>query len=79
MKLKEVVFLKSVAINAEKIFLDSKKEIIFIGRSNVCGHRLSFPDNGCVHARGSPRRGATLCWTNPFVDCKLITTVPASP
>jgi hypothetical protein len=30
MKLKEVVFSKSVAINAEKIFLDNKKEIIFI-------------------------------------------------
>lgn len=35
MKLKWVVFHKSVAINAEKIFLDNKKEIIFIGRSNV--------------------------------------------
>lgn len=35
MKLKEVVFSKSVAINAEKIFLDNKKEIIFIWRSNV--------------------------------------------
>ncbi|MDQ7009967.1 MAG: ribosome biogenesis GTP-binding protein YihA/YsxC [Candidatus Gracilibacteria bacterium] len=35
MKLREVVFHKSVAINAEKIFLDNKKEIIFIGRSNV--------------------------------------------
>ncbi len=35
MKLKEVVFSKSVAINAEKVFLDNKKEIIFIGRSNV--------------------------------------------
>lgn len=35
MKLKEVVFSKSVAINAEKVFLDNKKEIIFIWRSNV--------------------------------------------
>jgi len=35
MKLKWVVFDKSVAINAEKIFLDNKKEIIFIWRSNV--------------------------------------------
>lgn len=35
MKLKWVVFHKSVAINAEKIFLDNKKEIIFIWRSNV--------------------------------------------
>ena len=35
MKLKWVVFSKSVAINAEKIFLDNKKEIIFIWRSNV--------------------------------------------
>jgi len=35
MKLKSVEFSKSVAINAEKIFLDNKKEIIFIWRSNV--------------------------------------------
>ena len=35
MKLKDVVFGKSVSINAEKIFLDTKKEIIFVGRSNV--------------------------------------------
>jgi len=35
MKLKEVRFFKSVAINAEKVFLDNKNEIIFIGRSNV--------------------------------------------
>lgn len=35
MKLKEVVFSKSVTMNADKIFLDTKKEIIFIGRSNV--------------------------------------------
>ena len=35
MKLKDVTFSRSVAINAEKVFLDSKKEIIFIGRSNV--------------------------------------------
>lgn len=35
MKLKEVKFARSVAINAEKIFLDSKREVIFIGRSNV--------------------------------------------
>jgi GTP-binding protein EngB required for normal cell division len=35
MKLKEVVFSRSVAINSEKVFLDNKKEIIFIGRSNV--------------------------------------------
>jgi len=35
MKLKEVVFHKTVAINAEKVFLDNKKEIIFIWRSNV--------------------------------------------
>jgi len=35
MKLKEVNFLKSVAINAERVFLDNKNEIIFIWRSNV--------------------------------------------
>ena len=35
MKLKSVVFHKSVAINADKVFLDNKKEIIFIWRSNV--------------------------------------------
>lgn len=35
MKLKSVNFSKSVAINAEKVFLDNKKEIIFIWRSNV--------------------------------------------
>lgn len=35
MKLKEVKFSRSVAINAEKIFLDNKNEVIFIWRSNV--------------------------------------------
>ncbi len=35
MKLKDVEFSRSVAINAEKVFLDNKKEIIFIWRSNV--------------------------------------------
>lgn len=35
MKIKEVTFLRSVAINADKIFLDNKKEVIFVGRSNV--------------------------------------------
>lgn len=35
MKLKQVEFSRSVAINAEKVFLDNKKEVIFIGRSNV--------------------------------------------
>jgi len=35
MKLKEVNFSKSVAINAEKVFLDNKNEVIFIWRSNV--------------------------------------------
>ena len=35
MKLKQVEFSRSVAINAEKVFLDNKNEIIFIGRSNV--------------------------------------------
>jgi len=34
-KLKQVEFSRSVAINAEKVFLDNKKEVIFIGRSNV--------------------------------------------
>lgn len=35
MKLKEVKFVKSVAINSEKVFFDEKSEIIFLGRSNV--------------------------------------------
>ena len=35
MKLKEVTFARSVAMNAEKVFLDNKDEIIFIWRSNV--------------------------------------------
>jgi GTP-binding protein len=35
MKLKEVKFVKSVAINSEKVFFDEKHEIIFLGRSNV--------------------------------------------
>lgn len=35
MKLKDVEFSRSVAMNAEKVFLDNKREIIFIWRSNV--------------------------------------------
>jgi len=35
MKLKDVKFSRSIAINAPKVFLDTKNEIIFVGRSNV--------------------------------------------
>lgn len=35
MKFIEVQFSKSVAIHAEKVFLDTRKEIVFVGRSNV--------------------------------------------
>ena len=35
MKIKEVKFYKSVAIETEKVFFEEKKEIVFIWRSNV--------------------------------------------
>ncbi len=35
MKIKDVVFYKSVSINDEKVFFDNRKEIIFVWRSNV--------------------------------------------
>jgi GTP-binding protein EngB required for normal cell division len=35
MKIKEVKYLKSVFIDDSKVFFDDKKEIVFVGRSNV--------------------------------------------
>ena len=35
MKIKEINFLKSVFIDDSKVFFDEKKEIVFVGRSNV--------------------------------------------
>ena len=35
MKIKEVSFVKSVSINDNRVFLEAKKEIVFVGRSNM--------------------------------------------
>ena len=35
MKIKDAQFVKSISINDSKIFFESKKELVFVGRSNV--------------------------------------------
>ncbi len=35
MKVKDAVFLKSISINDDKIFFEQRKEVVFVGRSNV--------------------------------------------
>lgn len=35
MKIKDAVFLKSISINDDKVFFEQRKEIVFVGRSNV--------------------------------------------
>ena len=48
MKIREAVFEKSVSLNSWKIFLDNRKEIIFVGRSNVWKSSLI---NALIHKK----------------------------
>jgi GTP-binding protein len=57
MKIKEVKFYKSVDTIDEKVFFDEKKEIIFIGRSNVGKSSLMntiFNTKDLVHTSSKP-------------------------
>ncbi len=62
MKIKEVKFYKSVAIETEKVFFEAKKEFIFIWRSNVWKSSLMnsiFEQKDLVKTSGTPWKTRT--------------------
>ncbi len=57
MKIKDVIFYKSVDTLDEKVFFDERKEIVFIGRSNVGKSSLMnaiFNTKDLVHTSSKP-------------------------